>query len=125
MNTPTTPHERKYSTEKIDNRLLSRRIVIPLTYEEYKTTMSTSEQARVYLTEQMERHPELFPATMAEGYKFNGWTDVSKKMEQIRLRRIRLSKEDADGRKLAYTIAPCDILPYMTGMVSDVEKGWF
>ncbi len=125
MNTPTTPHKRKYSTEKIDNRLASRRIVIPMTYEQYKTTLSTSEQARTYLAEQMELHPELFPAAMVRGYKFNGWTDVSKKMEQVKLRRIRLSEEDAEGRKLAYTITPCDILPYMTGMVSDVEKGLF
>jgi hypothetical protein len=73
----------------------------------------------------MKTHPELFPAAMAQGYKFNGWTEVSKKMPNMQLRRIRLSKTDETGRKLAYTIAPCDVLPYMTGMAADVEKGLF
>ncbi len=77
------------------------------------------------MTEQMKKHPGLFPQKMAQGYKLNGWTEVSKKMSHIQLRRIRLLQEDEKGRKLAYTIAPCDVLPYMTGMVSDVEKGLF
>jgi len=87
--------------------------------------MSTSQKARAYLTEQMKKHPELFPSAMTQGYKFNGWTEVSKKMPQMKLRRIRLLQADETGRKLAYTIAPCDVLPYMTGMVADVEKGVF
>jgi hypothetical protein len=73
----------------------------------------------------MKAHPELFPAAMEQGYKFNGWTEVSKKMPNMQLRRIRLSKTDETGQKLAYTIAPCDVLPYMTGMASAVEKGLF
>lgn len=73
----------------------------------------------------MKTHPELFPAAMAQGYKFNGWTEVSKKMPNRQLRRIRLLQADKDGQKLAYTIAPCDLLPYMTGMAADVEKGLF
>ena len=125
MNIPTTPQERNYSTEKIENRLPSRRIVVPMRYEEYEVTMSTSLKARTYLTEQMEKHPELFPKKMAEGYKLNGWTEPSQKMPNIQLRRIRLLQADENGRKLAYTIAPCDVLPYMTGMMSDVEKGLF
>lgn len=87
--------------------------------------MATSQKARKYLTEQMKTHPELFPIAMAQGYKFNGWTEVSKKMPQMKLRRIRLLQADENARKLAYTIAPCDVLPYMTGMASDVEKGLF
>ena len=125
MNTPTTPQKRNYSTEKLEERLESRRIVLPMTYEQYEETMSTSQKARNYLTEQMKRHPELFPAAIAQGYKFNGWTEVSKKMPEVQLRRIRLSKENEQGQKLAYTIVPCDVLPYMTGMVSEVEKGLF
>jgi hypothetical protein len=94
-------------------------------YEQYEAAMSTSQKARNCLTKQMETHPELFPAAMAQGYKFHGWTEVSKKMPNMQLRRIRLLTADGNGRKIAYTIAPCDVLPYMTGMVSDVEKGLF
>lgn len=96
-----------------------------MTYEQYEATMSTSQKARNCLTEQIKTHPELFPAAIAQGYKFNGWTEVSKKMPDMQLRRIRLSQTDKNGQKLAYTIAPCDVLPYMTGVVSDVEKGLF
>jgi hypothetical protein len=94
-------------------------------YEEYEAAMATGQKARDCLREQMKAHPELFPAAMVQGYKFNGWTEVSKKMPNRQLRRIRLSKTDETGRKLAYTIAPCDVLPYMTGMAADVEKGLF
>ena len=125
MNTPTTPHKRNYSTEKTGDRLASRRIVLPITCEQYEAAMATSQKARDYLTEEMKTHPELFPTAMAQGYKFNGWTEVSKKMPTMKLRRIRLLKADESGQKVAYTIAPCDVLPYMTGMVSDVEKGLF
>lgn len=125
MNKPTTPQKRKYNTENLGNRLASRRIVLPMTYEQYEVAMSTSQNARNCLTEQMTAHPELFPGAMEQGYKFNGWTEVSKKMPAIQLRRIRLLNIDENGQKLAYTIAPCDVLPYMTGMASDVEKGLF
>jgi hypothetical protein len=125
VNTPTTPHTRNYSTEKTGNRLASRRIVLPLTYEQYEAAMATSQKARACLSEQMKIHPELFPLAMAQGYKFNGWTEVSKKMPEMKLRRIRLLQADENGQKLAYTIAPCDVLPYLTGMASDVEKGLF
>ncbi len=125
MNTPTTPQKRNYSTENPGNRLASRRIVLPMTYEQYEVAMSTSQNARNCLTEQMTAHSELFPRAMEQGYKLNGWTEVSKKMPAIQLRRIRLLNIDENGQKLAYTIAPCDVLPYMTGMASDVEKGLF
>lgn len=125
MNTPKTPHKRNYTTERTANRLASRRIVLPMTHEEYEASMATSQKARDCLTEQMEAHPELFPKGMDRGYKFNGWTEMSKKMPGVQLRRIRLLEADDNGRKLAYTLAPCDLLPYMTGMVSDVEKGLF
>ncbi len=46
-------------------------------------------------------------------------------MPDVRLRRIRLQTDDEMGRQLAYTIAPCDLLPYMTGNVSKIEKVLF
>ena len=125
MKTPTTPQERNYSIQKTENRLAGRRIVLPIRYEQYTEAMSTSARARNYLDEQRKAYPELFPAAMTQGYKFNGWTEVSKKQPDKRLRRVRLATADEQGRKLAYTIAPCDILPYMSGMVTDVEKALF
>ena len=125
MNTITTPQQRKYSTSINKTRLESRRIVIPIRYNEYAAAMSDPNQAHDCIANQMLAHPELFPTAMKEGYKFNGWTQVSAKMPDKRLRRIRLLSENAEGKRLAYTIAPCDLLPYMTGMVADVEKALF
>lgn len=87
--------------------------------------MATSQKARECIEEQMSIHPELFPATIGQGYKLNGWTEDSKKMTEQRFRRIRLRNEDETGRRLAYTIVSCDVLPYMTGWASDVEKALF
>lgn len=124
MNPPTKPQPRQYSIDPNRSRLESRRIVIPIRYETYQTEMATAEQAKVCINEFMTKNPELFPEAMKRGYKLHGWT-TSKKMPDVRLRRIRLQTADEMGRKLAYTIAPCDLLPYLTGTVSEVEKALF
>ena len=124
MNTPTAPQKRKYSTEKVTDRWEGRRIVIPMRYEEYEKAMQEPSQAHKTIAKYKTAHPELFPAQMDGGYKLHGWTR-SCKMSEVQLRRIRLAMENAQGQKLAYTIVPCDILPYMTGKVSEVEKALF
>ena len=50
---------------------------------------------------------------------------VSKKMPGTQLRRIELKSRDAKGKLQVYKIAPCDLLPYMTGNVASVEKALF
>lgn len=83
--------------------------------------MDDPAQANAYIAQQFADHPELFPQEMAAGYKLHGWTAPSKKMNGKQFRRIRLKQ----GKRLAYTIMPCDILPYLTGSVSEVEKALF
>jgi hypothetical protein len=46
-------------------------------------------------------------------------------MPQVQLRRIQLKATDEQGQRQVFTIAPCDILPYMTGHVTEVEKALF
>lgn len=94
-------------------------------YEEYQETMTDPQQAKTYIEQQMASHPELFPPAMQAGYKLHGWTRPSKKMPEVHLRRIRLQIENEAGQKLAYTIAPCDLLPYLVGTVTEVEKALF
>ena len=94
-------------------------------YEAYQIAMSTAETARATINQQMSIHPELFPAEMQAGYKLNGWTQPSQKMPEVRLRRIRLQEPNAIGQKLAYTIAPCNLLPYLTGTIEEVEHALF
>jgi len=83
--------------------------------------MDCPQQAKSYINEQLDKYPELFPEGMSNGYKLHGWTAASKKMDGQQFRRIRLQQ----GQRLAYTIMPCDILPYLTGTVSEVEKALF
>jgi hypothetical protein len=73
MNTPKTPHKQNYSTERAEDRLASRRIVLAMTYEQYEASMATSQKARACLTEQMEAHPELFPTDISPAHKLNGF----------------------------------------------------
>ncbi len=71
--------------------------------------MVTAEQAKTYLDEFMDKCPQLFPAAMKNGYKLHDWI-TSKKMPDVRLRRIRLQTPDELGRKLAYTITPYNLV---------------
>lgn len=94
-------------------------------YEAYKEIMADPQQANIYIKQQMTSQPELFPPAMTDGYKLHGWTSSSKKMPDVRLRRIRLQTENEAGQKLAYTLAPCDLLPYLVGTATEVEKALF
>lgn len=121
MKTPTVPQQRKYNTDGEPVRTASRRIVLPLNSDEYAAQMERAEDARAMIEKQRIAHPELFPAEMGDGYKLHGWTDASKKLDGRRFRRIRLQS----GERIAYTVMPCDVLPYLTGTVSEVEKALF
>lgn len=121
MKEPTAPQKRKCNTAEEPARNTTRRIVLPLNSEQYEEQMQCAKRAKKCIELQMGENPELFPQEMAEGYKLHGWTEPSKKMEGRRFRRIRMQQ----GERLAYTIMPCDILPYLTGMVSEVEKALF
>ncbi len=124
-NSPTTPHQRKCNTESRTLEKVGRRIVLSLKYEEYENEMKTGKTARACLAEQMEAHPELFPEAMLSGYVLNGWTEKSQKMADKRFRRVQVKKADGEQEEASYTVVSCDVLPYMSGSVSDVEKGLF
>jgi hypothetical protein len=50
---------------------------------------------------------------------------TSKKMPEVYLRRIQLKAKDESGQAQVFTLAPCFVLPYMTGYVDEVEKALF
>lgn len=62
---------------------------------------------------------------MAQGYKLHGRMPSSKKMPDIYLRRIQLTPKDENGQSQVFTVAPCFVLPYMSGDVTEVEKALF
>jgi hypothetical protein len=80
---------------------------------------------RRLLDEYIDQYPEIFPAAIGEGYKWHGTMPPSKKMPEVRLRRIQLKAKDETGQAQVFTLAPSFVLPYMTGYVDEVEKALF
>ena len=68
----------------------------------------------------MTEFPELFPQNIVWGYTLHDILPPSKKMPEIRLRRINLGKDEE-----VFTIRPSFVMPYMTGYTADVEKALF
>lgn len=117
--------QRKYSKSKIESLKHTKRITLPLDLEAYNEIRHDKQAFRHYLDGMIETYPELFPEDIDQGYKLHGLMPASQKMPQVQLRRIQLTARDTAGQRQVYTIAPCDILPYMVGDVSEVEKALF
>lgn len=80
---------------------------------------------RQLLDEYIKDYPEIFPAAIGQGYKLHGRLPQSKKLPEVTLRRIQLKAQDDQGQAQVFTIAPCFVLPYMTGYTDEVEKALF
>jgi hypothetical protein len=79
---------------------------------------------RKWLDEMIVSHPELFPENISEGYTLHD-DRGSAKLENVRLRRICLRAQDAEGKRQVFTIAPSAIMPYFVGLTNEVEKALF
>lgn len=64
----------------------SRTIVLPLSEVQYASFMKDNQVAHRLIQEAYSNFPELFPPEMQAGYKLNGKTRKSKKLD-LRLRR--------------------------------------
>jgi hypothetical protein len=80
---------------------------------------------RRWLDQMIEQYPELFPPDIGTGYLLHDILPASIKLPEVRLRRIRLCQDDAEGQAQVFTIAPSPVLPYMTGYTDEVEKALF
>ena len=102
----------------------SKRICLPIEQAEYKRILYNPTAFRHFLDPQIAQYPELFPRTIAQGYTFHDMLPPSKKMPDIRLRRIKVADaEDPNGN--VFTIAPSCVLPYRMGYTDDVEHALF
>lgn len=106
--------------EKQARKRKNKRICIPIEKELYKEICEDSKEFRKYLDLCQTKYPELFPKEISEGYKCIGYCPDSKKMPEIRIRRIKLKID-----KEPYQVVPSFVMPYMTGYVEDVEKALF
>ena len=115
---------RNYSKSKTDVTKPSKRITLPIELERYQEIIDEPSAFRHWLDRMIERYPELFPATIEAGYTLHDMRS-SRKMPDVRLRRIKLKGCDERGKALVFTIAPSAVMPYMTGYTDDVEKPLF
>lgn len=96
-----------------------RTIRLPLSEADYPRFVNDIVFAKKKIDQLFHEYPELFPATCAEGYVFNGQTPPSSKLG-YRFRRIQLK---VDG--VSFTLVPAFIMPYMTARSDDIEKPLF
>lgn len=93
-------------------------ICIPLDEPKYREIVENPLWYRNDVDAIYAKHPELFPQAMKAGYTLHDKLPYSKKLPDVRLRRIKLDANDE-----VYTIRPSFVLPYMTGYTTAVEKG--
>jgi len=122
---PTTPQKRHYTTDKIREVQSSPQIKLPIPYALYQDMMRETDKARMVIDTYSEKHPELFPPELSEGYVLHGWTEASIKMPDVRFRRIRAIVPNDKGQYRAFTVGSCDILSYRRATVSEVEDALF
>ena len=112
------PYQGSAMTQPIGHEILrrNRTICISFNQDEYLELVKDPQRFRMIVDETAERHGNLFPAAFQNGYEMKD-IRYSKRLN-IWTRRILI--ED-----VAYTIRPSFVMPYMTGMVEDVEKALF
>lgn len=111
--------QRKCSQELKLGAKPSRRIVLPIDREHYASVVQDAGAFRQWVAWSREHYPELFPEEIAEGYSLHDLRP-SRKLPEVRIRRIRLHRTGA-----VYRVVPSFVLPYMTGYTDKVEKALF
>ena len=121
--TESTARQRNCSQEKDLDALFkgTKRICIPIERDRYEEIVADRQAFRHHLDGLTREYPELFPAAMAEGYILHGTLPPSKKMPEVRMRRIKMKSAEG-GKEDVYTICPSFVLPYMMGYSDEVEK---
>jgi hypothetical protein len=126
MSEAPVKRERNCSTEKDMAALAkgSKRICLPIERTDYERIWANPVGFRQWLDPLIAQYPELFPATISQGYTLHDILPASKKLPAIRLRRIKVTDATLPGGNV-FAIAPSFVLPYMVGYTDDVEKALF
>jgi len=95
---------------------LNRTICMNVCQAQYYIIIHPAAQFRMVLDMVIMKYPELFPVEITNGYKMKD-IRFSKKLK-LKIRRIVIAG-------VSYTIRPSFAMPYMSGLVKDVEKPLF
>ncbi|KAF5416974.1 MAG: hypothetical protein C5S48_01405 [Candidatus Methanogaster sp.] len=108
---PLAIHERRCNFEKDFDPLAhkSKQICIFIEQKEYNHILGDAKAFRIYLDGVIEQHPKLFPVMIRQGYTFHDILPESKKMPEIRLRRIKVRMKDGNGNDV-FTIRFCNAI---------------
>ena len=99
----------------------SKTIIIPADSEEdYLIWVQDKAEFREQLNRLFEGYPEIFPPDFEHGFRFYGFCEESKKMPDIRIRRIQMS-----FTKAVYQVSPSFQMPYRVGRTQEVEKALY
>lgn len=122
----TATRERTCNTDKEMKALAhgSKRICLPIDQDQYARIVADPAAFRQCVDGLIGQYPELFPATITDGYSLDGLLPISRKMPDIRLRRIRVADSE-DSKETVFVIVPSFVLPYRVGYTDDVEKALF
>ena len=93
----------------------ARQIVIPLTREQYEACWHDPVQVRALLDQTMAESPELFPPCLGDGYALHGFARASRKLDGIRLRKIR-----PRGGGETFHLRPSFVMSYMAGTTDEL-----
>ena len=116
--------QRKCNKTKVKVKKACKRITLPFEKDEYQDIVDDKVAFRQNIDRMIAEYPELFPAAIEQGYNLHD-TRTSKKMPEVRLRRIKLKTRDEKGKEIVVTIAPSAVMPYMSGYTDEVEKPLF
>jgi hypothetical protein len=82
----------------------------------HRNNINNAFDFRICIDERIELFPELFPPEITKGYLMK---DIyQSKKQSIAIRRIEIAG-------INYTIRPSFLMPYMTGVVDEIEKALF
>ena len=117
--------QRNYSREHTNVAKPNKRVILPIGLEEYQELSRDSVRFRAWLDNRIETYPELFPVEIAEGYELHDILPESRKLPEVRFRRIKLKARNHEGKQEVLTIASSGVMPSMTGLTDEVQKALF
>lgn len=93
--------------------------IIRLNYDhvQHEKFMSDHESFKIFLDDQIAKHPELFPVDIVNGYTLNGKSRASAKLDNLQFRKIEITRTGD-----VFSVYPSFVMPNLTAYTVDVEK---